>query len=81
MKQKLLKFNDLSAKLSYIRKWHSAAVLNEKKKQLESGEAYTAIFPDLDKTINSCKRKHEAYYGGSKYTPHQGTQERARRLK
>jgi len=81
IKQKLLKFNDLSEKLSYIRKWHSAAVFNEKKKQFESGGSYIPTQPDLEKAINACKRKHEAYYGKSKYIPHQGAQERAGRLK
>lgn len=73
-----MKFNDLKAKLRYVQKWHKAVSALEKKRMLEK-VGYTPTYPDLEKAIKACKRKHYNYYGCSKYTPHQGYQEQERR--
>lgn len=73
-----MKFNNLKKTLQYIQKWHNAVSANEKRKKLENPN-YTPVYPDLDRALRACKRKHDKYYGCSKYAPHQGYHEQERR--
>ena len=74
-----MQFNSLKEKLRYIQKWNQLVLANERKKEKESDGKYTPTYPDLTKALRACKRKHYKHYGSSKYIPHQGAQECARR--
>ena len=67
----MVKFNDLKAKFLYIQDWHNKVKLEH----IKAGRVIT----DIKKALVACKRKHYAYYGNSKYMPHQGVAECERR--
>lgn len=71
------KFNDLGKKLGLVQK-HCNEINALADLKATQGQHVPRV--EVDKALNACKRKHDRYYGNtSKYTPHQGHKEQARR--
>jgi hypothetical protein len=79
-------FKNIKANAERIIGFHRAIKSAQKLKQQEAAKK-GVVLPedlvfDLDKALRSMQRKHDNYYGNtSKYHPHQGAKECARRLR
>ena len=77
-------FKDVKANTKRLVGFHQAMKNHQKMKQQEAAKK-GVVLPenlifDIDKALRTMQRKIDSYFGNtSKYTPHQGEQECARR--